>query len=301
MVIRWTAAGAVAAPRTVQVRVQRGYPGRVRAGAPVPTRSMSTAEIAANLRYFTEGMRGPRSLPCDALVLSGVGVAGRADTPELLRLARALGMRRVVLHAGVEDLPTLEPGRFEGLVDTLVLPVPPTRAREAVGALAAAREAGLAVRAHVVLPEEDPGDLAEVVRVLAEARPAGLTLTYPFPIAGAPDRAPPVAVAAPALRAALAEAGRRGLPAEVKGLPACLLGADPRTRRSANRWYVDADHQRGAALLFFPDVVAFHKDDDCRFCAADGACDGFFAARLRGPGAPRLDPGAPPFRSRGGP
>jgi hypothetical protein len=53
---------------------------------------------------------------------------------------------------------------------------------------------------------------------------------------------------------------------------------------------VDADHQLEGALLFFPDVVAFFKGEDCRFCRCDTKCDGFFATYLRRPGFPPLSP-----------
>jgi hypothetical protein len=82
-----------------------------------------------------------------------------------------------------------------------------------------------------------------------------------------------------------------GVRVAVKGLPACYLGEWKHLAgRTANRWYVDADHQLDRALLFFPDVVAFHKGEACRFCPADGACDGFFATYLRRPGFPPLRP-----------
>ena len=77
--LRWTAAGAVSTPTWVQIRVQRSYPGRIRAGAPTPTRSMSPEELAENIRHFTQGLQGTRSVPCTGLVLSGVGVARRED------------------------------------------------------------------------------------------------------------------------------------------------------------------------------------------------------------------------------
>ena len=123
--IRWTAAGAVPTPTTVQVRVQRSYPGRIRAGAPVPTRSMSREELLENLAFFTEGLTGPRTKPCTGLVLSGVGVATRSDIPEAIETARSKGVTWVVLHVGGEDLDSLNPERFAGLVDTLVTPVQP--------------------------------------------------------------------------------------------------------------------------------------------------------------------------------
>ena len=94
--IRWTTGGAVSNPTTVQVRVQRSYPGRIRAGAPVPTRSMSPEEVETNVRWFTEGLDTPRSAPCTALVMSGVGVGQRRDTPTAIALGRQLGIERVI-------------------------------------------------------------------------------------------------------------------------------------------------------------------------------------------------------------
>jgi hypothetical protein len=82
-----------------------------------------------------------------------------------------------------------------------------------------------------------------------------------------------------------------GVTARIKGLAACHLGDQAhRLAKTENRYYVDADHQQDQALLFFPDVVRFFKDDACRYCNLDGACDGFFATYLRRPGFPPLQP-----------
>ena len=80
--LTWTPAGAVERPRALQVRLQRSYPGRVRAGAPVPTRSMPTAEVLENLAFFTA--RSPRGRPVESLVLSGVGAASRPDLAQIV-------------------------------------------------------------------------------------------------------------------------------------------------------------------------------------------------------------------------
>ena len=291
--LAWTSAGAVARPTTVQIRVQRSYPGRIRAGAPVPTRSMSPEELLENVRYFTTGLRTPRTSPCETLVLSGVGVASRPDTPAAIAAGRVEGVGRVILHVGVEDLATLDLRPFAAQVDLLVVPVQP--GGDLVAAAQAIRGAaalGLPVSTNTSLTANALPGLAAAARVLAAARPQSLTFTYPFPINGgdASDIPPPPRAVA-ALRTALQILDAAELPAAVKGLPACYLGADAhRLRRTANRWYVDADHQRDRALLFFPDVVAFAKDEACRFCTADGACDGFFAAYLRRPGFPPLRP-----------
>lgn len=291
--LSWTHAGAVSRPTTVQIRVQRSYPGRIRAGAPVPTRGMSREEILDNLRHFTVGMRTPRTTPCDTLVLSGVGVAGRPDTPEVIAAGREQGVSRVILHAGVEDLAALELARFVGQVDVLVVPVQPGGDLVAAArTISAAVERGLVVHANTVLSANALAGLAGAARLLAGARPHLLTFTYPFPINGG-DAAhvPTPQRAIAALREALVVLDGAGVPTVIKGLAACYLGPDAsRLRRTANRWYVDADHQKDRALMFFPDVVSFHKDEVCRFCPADRVCDGFFAAYLRRPGFPPLRP-----------
>lgn len=290
--LAWTGAGAVERPRTLQMRLQRSYPGRVRAGAPVPTRSMPTEEVEANLRYFTEP--GPRAAPVEALVLSGVGVASRPDLRAVVDLARARGVRRITLHTGVEDLDAFSPAGLP--VDLVVLPLQPGEAGASLTAgaraLLACRDAGIPVASNTVLSPPALELLPAAARVAVAGAVRGHTFTFPFPVDGAQAAAVPSAARAlralapvvPALEAA-------GVGVALKGLPVCYLGGLGRlARRSANRWYVDADHQKDKALLFFPDVVAFHKDAACRFCAADGACDGFFATYLRRPHFPPLTP-----------
>ncbi len=294
--LSWTEAGAVQRPETVQIRVQRSYPGRVRAGAPVPTRSMSEQELRANLRHFTIDQRGPRTAPCTALVLSGVGVLSRQDTPRVLELGRQLGLSRVILHAGNEDLGELDVSSLEGLADQLVVPL---QARAGSGGLEAGSQAvracqrvGIRVSANTVLDQAAADDLQAVARTVAELRPDDVTFTFPFPQGGSGPPPPP---AKPTTREAQQRAqgimATAGVAPRVKGLPACYLGQEADALSpSSNRWYVDADHQLGKALLFFPQVVAFHKGEVCRFCSRDGCCDGFFSAWLELPGFPALEP-----------
>lgn len=288
--LTWTAAGAVERPRSLQIRLQRSYPGRVRAGAPVPTRSMPTEEVLANLRFFTEA--STRGRPVDAVVLSGVGAASRPDLDQIVASARALGITRVTLHAGVEDLDDLRPGALP--VDLMVLPLQVGESGATLAAAAAAlqacRERGIAAVANTQLVPAALPALPAVARVARRTAVRGLSFTYPFPVDGvAAADVPPPPRAVAAVRAVMPELA--GLPVTIKGLPACFLGelAD-RAGRTQNRWYVDADHQLQKALLFFPDVVAFYKDEDCRFCARADRCDGFFATYLRRPGFGRLRP-----------
>jgi hypothetical protein len=158
--------------------------------------------------------------------------------------------------------------------------------------LTRAKVTGLSVATNTVLSEAALGELSSMARLLATLRPARATLTYPFPVNGSDaTSAPPPSRAISALRGVVDVLERAGVGVAVKGLPACYLGRDARLlQRSHNRWYVDADHQKAQALLFFPTVVAFHKDEVCRFCALDDRCDGFFAAYLHRPGTPPLAP-----------
>lgn len=265
MSLRFTAAGAVASPTTVQIRVGRRYGGRLAAGAPIPSRSLTTDELLANLRWFLVEMAGPRAVACDAVVLSGVDLASDVDLDAAIRQARADGVRHLSTHrdgdelaAGAQRLPS---------VDAASVIVRSEAAATAVRAVAASHVAAVVPLHAPVLTRLDL-----IVTALIAAAPDRVVLTWPFPPGEAP--APPASVRA-ALDRILPLLDQACLGVSVKGLPACLLG-DHRDRltRSRNRWYVDAAHQRADAMLFFPDVVRFSKGDDCRFCALDGRCDG---------------------------
>ncbi|MDP2312618.1 MAG: hypothetical protein Q8P41_06910 [Pseudomonadota bacterium] len=287
--LAWTPAGAVPRPRTLQLRLHRAYPDRVAAGAPPPSRGLSTEEVAANLRWFTAV--SPRGLPVDALVVSGQGVAARPDLSELVGLARSLGVRRVILHVGVEDLGGLVP--IAG-IDRYVLPVRlGPEGAEAVAlaaAFAGARAAGAPVDANVSLARTALPFVPAAAGIARDGGAATVTFTYPFPTGG-PEAPPTVPEALAVLADAVPIVVGEGIGVAIKGLPACWLGRyAPYLRKSANRWYVDADHQLGAALLFFPGVVAFAKADACRFCAADAGCDGFLPAWGGQPGNPPIRP-----------
>ena len=203
-------------------------PVRFRAGAPVPTRSMSREELLDNLRYFTEGLEGPRTQPCSGLVLSGVGVATRPDIPEAIERARSLGIAWVVMHVGGEDLDDLAPARFVGLVDTLVTPVQPENGTlvKVCETIARARGAGLKVAANTVLTANALPSLGRAARPLAKAAPDSMTFTYPFPINGnEATSAPNPGRVMSALRPALAGSKPRRSLGTNQGTP-CHLGRD---------------------------------------------------------------------------
>ncbi|MCO4743226.1 MAG: hypothetical protein KC912_00465 [Proteobacteria bacterium] len=272
--LSFTAAGAVATPTVVQVRVTRSFPDRVSAGAPIPTRSLSVEELRANLRHFVVDMAGPRSRACDALVLSGLALERLDGLVELLAEARTWGLQRITVHAGADDAPSLASGLGAQINDAAVT----VRSREQAEQLAAWQPANLRVTAVVPLVDEVIERTSAVAAALIRARPERVVLTWPFPPADAP---PPAHRAAEAVPKILAQLDEHGIAAGVKGLPACRLGGASRIWRSQNRWYVDAEHQCGDALLFFPRVVRFAKEDACRYCSVEARCDGAPEAWLR--------------------
>lgn len=253
---------------------------------------MCTEEVRRNLSFFTEA--STRGRPVESVVFSGVGAASRDDLREVCAFARERGVRRLTLHAGVEDLDGLRADRVP--VDTLVLPLQAGESGSnlAAGArvLARAREIGLATVANTELVGTALAVLPGAARVAQAHGAGGITFTYPFPVeGGSASLAPPPARALAALRGVVPGLVAAGLRVAIRGLPACLLAElSAHAGKTGNRWYVDADHQVDKALLFFPDVVRFHKVDDCRFCTRNEACDGWFANYLRRPGFGRLAP-----------
>lgn len=267
-VLRFTAAGLVATPETVQIRVTRQLPGRLVAGAPEPARGLEDAEVQENLRHFTLGLQGPRTRPCTGLVLSGVALASRPGLAEVLRQGRRWGLQRVTLHLGRGQRDALRRSPLRQQVDDLAFVV---RGDEDLADVAALCRAGPRLTAVVPLDAPTLPWLDRLAATLARLAPARVVLTWPLQ-GDPPPHAARVAAALPAAVRVLEEAG---VQVGIKGLPLCALGPLARLGwRTGNRWYVDEAHQLERALLFLPDVIRFAKEDDCRFCAAADRCDG---------------------------
>jgi hypothetical protein len=278
--IRWTSRGAVALPDTLQVRLSPSHPGRLAVGAPTPGRTMTPAELASNLAWFTEP--GPRGRPVRGLVLSGV-----PDEPEpwveAVVAARARSVTTVVVHAEGTRAARLQASGLARSVDRWVVVV---RSPEDVAAL------GAGVQAIVPLEEEVLPRVEAIAVALSTAAPARVVFTWPFPTGSGP-LPPPVDEARAAIQRGVDALA--GVEWQVKGLPACLLRSlgppvIARSARSANRWYVDADNQRDRALLFHPEVLRLSKVETCRFCELDPRCDGVAEAWLRAGRVPPLAP-----------
>lgn len=265
--LRFTVAGVVGLPDTVQVRVQQAFPGRVQAGAPQPSRSLTDAEVLESLRFFTEGQRGPRARPCVAVVLSGLDGERATSLGPAIAAARAWGVRRIVLHVDGEGVAPIA-------VDVVTRVV---RTASDVARLGAWQ--GVERQAVLLLEVGGLEGLEARVRELISAGVGRVALSWPFPPAAVPAPVGEVQALLDVI-GPLLDAG--GVPWTIKGLPACLAGAHAaRTTRTANRWYVDADHQGERALLFRPDILRLHKPELCRFCDLDGSCDGVAEAWVR--------------------
>jgi len=266
-VLRFTASGAVSSPTTLQIRVTRRFEGRVHAGAPHPAGTLTAEEVRENVLHFTQDV-GPRRSPCDALVLSGVSLSTQAGLADALADRRALGIARVSVHLGRGDRAVFARSALGALTDAVAVTVAGVQDVADVARLSAD---GLWVTAVVVLDAKGMAHAATWVRALAATSVSRVVL--PWPLSG--PTPPPASAVAQVARGLLACLDGAGVVAGIKGLPACkAMVPAARVWRSANRWYVDSEHQRGEALLFFPDVVAFAKGEGCRFCPLDGRCDG---------------------------
>lgn len=262
MSLRFTAAGAVPLPDTVQLRVSPEFRSRLGAGAPVPSRALSDDELVANVAHFARP--GPRGIPADRVVVSGVTGPRVAEVVALVPRLRQAGAAVITAHAEPADAAAWASVDQVAVTVREAAPLPP----------------GLVVTVPLegaVLPR-----LGGLLASVRDTRPARVVIAWPYPDGGPPP--PPVAEVVDALIDVRSVLG--ALPFALKGLPVCLLAPLRRTipdlgahaTRTRNRWYVDADHQGADALLFVPDVLRFAKADGCRFCELDGRCDGVAAA-----------------------
>lgn len=266
--LRFTARGAVSAPATVQIRIAPEFEGRVGFGAPVPARPMTEAEVRCNISHFRHP--GPRAHPVTRVVLSGVpeGMSLRGIVGHALEQ----GVTQVVAH--------LRPGAT--VDDPRVRVACAVRSEAECEALARGRPLPSVT---VPLEEEVLPRLRSILARLADIDSSGVTLVWPYPHrAGKPP--PPAAAVVAALGGVGAELGT--LNWGIKGLPRCTLRAveggvslDGRIWPTANRYYVDAEHQAELALLLRPDLLEMAKVDTCRFCKEDHRCDGVAGEWLR--------------------
>ncbi|MFK7931663.1 MAG: hypothetical protein AB8H79_26020 [Myxococcota bacterium] len=271
--LRFTQAGVVASPTTVQIRLTRSLPGRLPAGAPEPTRDLSIDEVRENLHYFVEELKGPRTRPVSTAVLSGVSLGQVHGLAGVMISAKKNGIRRFVLHFSGEAA-----GANSALLTSADAVSMVVRHPEDVPTLRTVRHRVSALSVVVPVDHNTLSHLADLTRSICEAAPDRVVFTWPL----SGDPPPHAHLARQALEGAVAVARATPVRLNVKGLPACALGSlASLASRTANRWYVDAEHQKAEAMLFFPDMMRFARGDVCRFCSVQGDCDGAPAAWLQ--------------------
>lgn len=265
--LHFTKNGAVEAPAVLQIRITERFEGRIGAGAPQPTASMSADALQSNLAFFSVE-RSLRERRCTALVVSGSGIATEPTLLRPLCAAPGMGYARITRHLSPEGVDGFLRSPLVDVVTSIAIACRTAEQAHSVADLATGHPAH--VTAVVPLDTNGVAGCVDITAALAQARPDRVVFTWPL----TGDR-PPVAQSAATVAEAACDVLRdAGVIAGIKGLPACRLRQPDRLWRSANRWYVDVDHQRDKALLFFPSVVRFVKADACRFCAADERCDG---------------------------
>ncbi len=277
MALRFTARGVVAAPETVQIRVDPDFGGRIAIGAPIPSRALTSAEVVGNARFFARP--GPRERAVRRVVLSGVPLAWVGGTlASMVTELRSTGLS-VVLH--------VSPAAVSGVVAVVPEDVQVALAAREPADLEAFADLprGRSVQITVPLYEEVLARLPALLEACRRPSVGRVTLFWPYPAPGSPP--PPAAsMVVAALERVHHTLGL--LPWGIKGIPLCAvqpletrMKVRDRVGLSANRHYVDADHQRDRALLWRPDLVRLAKIDTCRFCKWDHRCDGVSDEWLR--------------------
>ena len=273
--LRFTKSGAVERPQVLQIRVTQRLSRRLSAGAPVPRRGLSRDECEKNLRYFSEGLRGPRSLPCTSLVISGADWHGSAFDSDTIRCARSLGFTQITMHASMDTLHAVSTSDLNGHVDAFGVASHGPVCPDAIGKIhSLISPDGGVPHISVVksLNDQSLATLEEDVSVLIDAGVNRIVLTWPLV---SQDPPPHAQHALSFIAGAVALCDEAGVPVGLKGFPLCVLGKySNRAWRSKNRYYVDAEHQGEDALLFFPDVIQLQKLDRCRQCIVSHQCDG---------------------------
>ncbi len=284
--IHWTTSGAVATPTTVQVRLSTLSHRSLKVGLKVPERQLTVEEFENNLQYFQRGLDTPRSIPCTSLTLSGLPVE---STRYFEALQHCSNFQFTTLHLGsTASWDCLRP--YQSLFDRLVLSAGPSTKDFDVDAIP---PWAMDKVQFIVSLTGDPLTLEQWLESFlpwAFKHHIPVTFSHPFPLSEVKPLSPSSIVGLFQWLSPLLDnlqSSKNGH-IQVKGIPPCLISSLHKnatnihiSSKTSNRWYVDADHQCDEALLFFPDLLQFHKDDQCRFCTLNTQCDGFFLSYLK--------------------
>ncbi len=265
--LRWTAAGAVTFPETLQLRLAKQHPDRIQVGAPRPSKQLSIAAVEENFHYFCKTLDSTRTKPCSALTLTGLQDETEASLTEIDTLIRQYSFSYVTCHIDIKSQSIIH--KLSSLNRISVAIQNPRQLDQYQFSLFAPHQ----LRFTIVLNRSNLQSLRSIYQALQPYSDSHIHFLYPFPLSKTIIQNAPSPVA---LEAALQE-----LPDEisVSGIPPCLTKR-ANLKQTSNRWYVDADHQKEKALLFFPDLLRYYKSDSCRFCKLNTQCDGFFRQYL---------------------
>ena len=271
--IHWTTAGVVATPTTLQVRISKQSSLSFAIGAKTSTDTLSPLDFHKNLKYFRIELDTPRSTPCHSLTLSGLP---HDPTDYFEALQQVPRFNYCTIHLPDATIPWTLLEEYRSLFDRLVLPISPKQS-PAIPAWAQT------CTQCVLLLTETHVSHTEWLKWLTQIDAQKLILSYPAPMSKHTPLSPDDVRLF--LEQSAPQFEQLNIPVLIRGIPPCLLrdsvvSLERITSKTSNRWYVDAEHQCGNARLFFPDLLQFHKDDQCRFCAFGTSCDGFFLEYL---------------------
>lgn len=267
--ISWTSSGLVRTPNTVQIRCNSEMPKELKAGAPSPNRSLSNQELAENLQYFRFALDTPRTIPCSSLTLSGLNGddSGRFET------IKQFPFDYITLHVSSDSINWMELAHYQQGYQRISIPLNAKTAALQIPSWAISKTTLV-----ISLEEGLEAWLPSAIERANQENWNPFVFLYPFPLNRQSSPLSPQK-AIELLEQLTKNCKKNPI---IKGLPYCLAKTKYTLfAKTTNRWYVDAAHQKEKALLFFPDVSCYYKDDQCRFCRHNEECDGFFLEYLK--------------------
>lgn len=262
--LRWTDSGAVTWPQTLQIRISKRYDQRIKANAPEPTRRMSLAEIQDNLQYFRHKLDTPRTKPCSSITLSGLQEESMESIEALKVVLGLFDFSYIRAHLDTQSIHLASHLEFVDhisitLHDSIILPPH--------------ADLYAKVQYSIALSSQNLVVLSEMIASLQAIYAFPITLMYPFPLRT------DIIHNAPSIQDVQKAVQHIDPNIPIVGIPKCL-SLRSLSKKTSNRWYIDADHQKDQALLFFPDLLRYYKSDECRFCSMATKCNGFFSQYL---------------------
>ena len=267
--ITWTPSGLVRTPSTVQIRCMQAGPKEFKAGAPMPLRSLSVQEFRSNLQYFRFELDTPRTIPCTSLTLSGLN----GDDWQRYECMQEMSFDYITLHLNPSSINWNELERYQDSFQRISIPINQEHQLLSIPAWAISKTT------IIISLEKDLSHwLPQTIQKANTEDWNPFVFLYPFPKNTESQPLSPQK-AIHLLEQLTLNYLKKPI---IKGLPYCLANATHTLfAKTTNRWYVDAQHQREKALLFFPDIACYYKDDQCRFCQHNEECDGFFLEYLK--------------------